>query len=229
MANNKFETLKEPFNTNGLNYNVWNSFTAGSATLTGNRRGFGTNYPASSTSSTDGDISSKSLFDLTSSYASLEVVSVPNASATAADATFQLKLDLNNYLNWQIEAGSIYAEYAVAGSQTNGFNESYDAIKHRFWRIRERGGTTYWETSNNGINWVTKYSIANPIAVTALTLVISGTCYAATSNPGRFEYRNLNTIQRNQLPVMVKAARLAGRPAAGGGPTRNSNFFVFFK
>jgi hypothetical protein len=66
----------------------------------------------------------------------------------------------------------VYAFKRVSGVATQLFSDTYDANEYRWFRIRERGGTTFWESSSDGMNWTIRHSAANPITVTALTVFI---------------------------------------------------------
>ncbi len=187
----KISTLVDPFVSTALNTNLWNQFTAGGATFTyGN--GCTVNYPASATSSTDGDLSSSLTYDLTASSAFLEVLSVPNAG-TNADAAFELRVDANNMFLFEVEASAIYAQYLVGGARTTLNSVLFNPVTQKWWRIREAAGTIYWEVSSDGLTWSIYASVANPLVITALTVVISGTCYQNETNAGAFTWMNLNT------------------------------------
>ena len=199
----KVSTLQDRFNLTSLQTSLWNQYTAGSATMSYASGGATCNYPASSTSATDGDITSNSTYDLTGSRISLKVTAVPSTS-TKADATFSFTDNsFNNILAWLYEAngsgtGYLYAQQVVSGTQTNLLSITYNSTTHKYWSIREKGGTIYWETSSDGINWTTQYSKANPITTTSLYANIGGSCYENETSPGVFTWSNFNF-----LPISV--------------------------
>ncbi|MCX5201040.1 LamG domain-containing protein [Streptomyces sp. NBC_00237] len=49
---------------------------------------------------------------------------------------------------------------------------TYSPISHAWLRMRETGGTLYWETSSTGTGWTVRRSIATPAWVTSQALVI---------------------------------------------------------
>jgi regulation of enolase protein 1 (concanavalin A-like superfamily) len=111
---------------------------------------------------------SVSTYDLTGSQATIKVVAAGNLSATGYDF-FPLHLykDSTHKLKWEIYSdGKIYA-VIVNTSTTYPWSATYVAATHKYLRIRESGGTTYWDYSADGINWTNAYSVANPFAVTA--------------------------------------------------------------
>lgn len=185
--------LWDRFDQNALNASLWSQFTGGSATFTYGPTGAQVNFPSSSTSSTDGDITSNSAYNLTGSAASLQVLSVASVT-TFADNTIQLIQSAGNVLAMQVENGIIYAQKVVAGSQTNVASLTYNATTMKWWRIRESGGTIFWDYSADGLSWTNLGSVANPFAVTALTVNISGTCFQAETNPGTFKWNNFNSV-----------------------------------
>lgn len=202
-------TLVDPFNQGTLNTGLWTQNTAGSATISYDATGATVTFPSASTSSTDGDIFSNINYDLTGAYASLHVITVPS-SLTNADATLKLVLDVNNSLNWQYESGILYAQKFIAGSLTNAFSVTYSSSTHAYWRIRESGGTTFWDTSADGKSWTNRYSVANPFAVNNLSVKIAGTCYEAESNPGTFKWNDFNAFSYNTTQSAIARIVIAG-------------------
>jgi hypothetical protein len=194
----KLDTLTDPFDQNTLNGTKWSQFTGGSATMGYNSTGATMTYPASTTSSTDGDISSNSSYDLTDSYALLQVLST--TSNANCDNTLRL-YNGNNRLQIQKEGTTLYFQKVVAGSQTNIASVTYNATTHKWWRIRESSGTTYWETSPDGIAWTVQTSQATPITVTALSVLIAGTAFGTASSPGTFKWNNFNTAPASGVPT----------------------------
>jgi hypothetical protein len=51
---------------------------------------------------------------------------------------------------------------------------AYDADAHRYWRIREAAGTTYWETSADRTDWAELHSEANPFPPEHVHGIVSG-------------------------------------------------------
>lgn len=46
----------------------------------------------------------------------------------------------------------------------------YSILMHRWWRLREAGGMTYWETSPDGVTWTVRESEPDPFPLTSLDL-----------------------------------------------------------
>lgn len=202
----KLETFSDPFTGTIINTTPWFVTQAGSATVTAASSGAQCNYPASSTSSTDGDISANSTYDLTNSYGYIQILTVPSAG-TNADGVFEITQGggTGNYVRWVYEAGTIYAQWAVAYAPTTVFSVAYNSTTHKYWRIREGtggggGGTAgnlYWDTSTDGISWTQRATVATSVVtggVTALLPLIGGVCYQNETSPGVFKWSNFNVI-----------------------------------
>lgn len=186
-------TLKDLFNQNTLNTGVWTQFTGGSATMTYASSGAQVNYPSSSTSSTDGDISSNSGYDLTGSGIFIHGITMP-ASATSADAEIRLKQDATNWYRWVYEGGTLFAQKQIAGVTVTIFSVTYNSSTHAYWRISESGGTITWSTSTDGITFTSRGTFANTLTITAMVVLIAGTCFQNESNPGTYKWNNLNVL-----------------------------------
>ncbi len=59
-------------------------------------------------------------------------------------------------------ANSIGFLNRVAFDDAGGVYITYSATDHRWWKIRESGGTVYFETSPDGLTWTTQRSISTP-------------------------------------------------------------------
>jgi hypothetical protein len=98
---------------------------------------------------------------------------------------------------------------------------SYDPAAHRWWRLRESDGTTFWETSPDNATWTVLHSMPNPFALTAVTVRleagVSGTAVGAPGvaifdNVGLAETsrtRRIEERRRSARDVRVEAAALA--------------------
>ena len=69
---------------------------------------------------------------------------------------------------------------------------SYDAAKDVWWRLRESGGTLFFETSADGATWTMKGQTADPPGLDAVQVTIGAGAYRATSMPGTAEFRCYN-------------------------------------
>jgi hypothetical protein len=100
----------------------------------------------------------------------------------------------------------------VSGTPTNLASISFDSVNHKWFRIRESGGTTYWDTSVDGLTWTNRHSVANPIAVTALMLeVLIGTWQVEGSTTSA-KFDNLNIFPSAINEVSGTDSGFAGSP-----------------
>lgn len=202
----KLETLFDAFLATSRDSSKWSQFQGGSATMSYTTGGASSNMPSSATSSSDADITSQNTYDLTGSFGFLNVIAIFN-TGTHADATFAIwqGTDDSNAVQWQIEAGVLYAQKIVASVQSNLFSVIWDSTNHAYLQIRESGGTIFWETSQTGLpgSWTTQFSAANPITVTACHVNISGVCFQAETNAGSFTFAHFNTNSKTADPVTL--------------------------
>ncbi|MFJ2178883.1 LamG domain-containing protein [Streptomyces sp. NPDC087851] len=68
--------------------------------------------------------------------------------------------------------GSLRLVSEVGFSDAAGVTLTYSAIDHLWLRLREQGGTLYWETSGDGITWTVGRSLATPAWVTTQQVVV---------------------------------------------------------
>lgn len=159
----KIEEFKENFNDNSIDGAVWTNW-GGSKVVEQNQR----LELNSANSGANGYFGMDAIvfYSLISSYASSELVNAGNQSITSWGVwPIQLRLDGSNNLNWSVQNGTIYATKQVGGVNTDLFTDTYNATDYRFLRIRESGGTVYWESSSDGSNWTIRGSSANPFSL----------------------------------------------------------------
>lgn len=192
-------TLTDYLRTSPVDTAKWLVTQNGSATVTADSTGTVATLPSSSTSATDGDISGILAYDCTGGQVFVQVVDVP-VSTTNADGLMAITQTggTGNQLRWVYEAGTLFAQSALAFSFTTQFSVAFNAVTHAFWRIRESAGTTFWDTgTDNGdgtVTWTNRASVANPIQVTDLVPIIGGVCYQNETNPGTFKFKNFNQV-----------------------------------
>ena len=185
-------TLKDGFNGAVLNTALWtltedaqapHSFSGGRLVVTPTSSDAGINYT---------DVASGS-YDMTGCGAAVEVVQAIGNAVAGAETYFDIRIDASNRVFWDLDANTLKAFKRVAGSSTEKFSAAYDPSAHRWWRIRESGGTTYWDTSADGISWTNRASEVNPIVVTSLVAIIgSGTYASLVLNPATTIFDNFN-------------------------------------
>jgi hypothetical protein len=139
-------------------------------TLAANAKASGAYYSAAS-------------FDLTSSAF---LIQVPQTASTTANGQTYVSLDGlgGDQLTILEEDGQIYFRYTLASTDTDLSTELYDSTQHAWWRIRESGGTIYWETAPDGKTWTVQAQHAPPFAITVLDVEIGSETYKTQASPG---------------------------------------------
>src|SRR5262249_50071228 len=95
---------------------------------------------------------SSASYDLTSSAVLIQVVTSAN-TATSAQTSIALDGQGNNRIVMREEKGQLVAGLSVAGAQQTIGSSLYDPTAHAWWRVRESGGTLFWETAPDGKTW----------------------------------------------------------------------------
>jgi hypothetical protein len=108
-----------------------------------------------------------------------------------------------------VSGGDFNARVKNAGVSTTVNIGTYDAVAHKWWRIREFIGSFIFDTSPDGVLWTTRATIAYTFAITAITFQVrSG--YYGTEAAGLYSYvDHVNTpteIVPTIPPVTVEVA-----------------------
>ena len=104
-------------------------------------------------------------YDFTGAYSFVELVQAPSANHDA-DAMFTVGYSVTAYYRIYVSAGSLIGLRKVGDTKTTLFSISYDAVAHRFLRIRHDSstGNVTLDTApgNSGVpgTWVQRYSEA---------------------------------------------------------------------
>lgn len=194
----KTETLTDNFNDNSLDSVKWGSYTdlSGSVSETNQRLEM---TCANSTDNSWAGIYSKSSYDMTGSYAFCEIL-----DGTGGDTYLDLSINLaqipntTNYISIGVDTGTgkLEAFKKIAGIGTTMADATFDPVLHKWIRLREDGGTTYWEYSATGTagSWTVLHSESNPIAITDIYVILDDFEYNSTT-PGTHILDEFNIIQ----------------------------------
>ena len=131
------------------------------------------------------------IFNAIGSVAQVRVPQV--VSVGGVNNRFYLHLDTSNYVMWQFENGYLYAAKVQGGIETMFSTIRYSPTAHLWWRLRETGGTFYWETSADGQVW----RVLAQVATSSLFAIgnVRVRAYAeewGSGAPGIAKYANLN-------------------------------------
>lgn len=124
---------------------------------------------------------------------------VPQVSGTANSWQNSVKLDVdaNNSIEMGMDGGTFKGRVTRAGVTTDTLlaGGTYNATNHLWWRMRESGGTVYWDTSPDGLTWTNLGSVAHQLSVGSVALKLqAGHWNAADADGPNAIYDNLNYV-----------------------------------
>lgn len=166
----KLSTLVDAFTAATINGALWNSVTGGAATLdtvndlvllavpttSGATNTFGTNL----------------LFDATNSYLYAQI-GVPANGNGGTKVNFKLSVDANNSVAIRVESNVFKTTLQTAGSTVTTILPTYDPHAHRWWRLRETGGSWAADTSPDGLTWTTLWTASYSWSASATAMSFS--------------------------------------------------------
>jgi hypothetical protein len=163
-------------------------------------------------------IDSQERLDLTGSELVIEVLDVGNQSLASLEVNpIDLLLDTDNHLLWLITNGDLGAYKKVAGTLSLVASVTYNATDHRWLRIRESGGTIYWDASPDRSTWTQIGSLATPFAITSLLLTISIGTWQAEASASSMTCDNLNIITKDLPGNIGRTVRVGNGASTTGG------------
>jgi hypothetical protein len=146
-------------------------------------------------------------YDLTESRFAVEVVRA--AAAPGARTGIAAIATAGEIYLW-IRDGLVEALQVVAGVTTSPRRVPYDPAKHRWLRLSEEAGVTYWETSADGRAWEILFQAPDPVVLTAVQLYLGSQVVTASPAPGFAVLDNAN-VPNTSLSRRVEQRRLAAR------------------
>ncbi len=190
-------SLRDDF-TNNVIDPTWTTypFLQGSATRSETGGQAVITLPSSTAGTHENGYYSAATYDITGDGAFVTVGTMV-ATGVAAYALWGFLIDASNQIRWFQQSGTLKAQKIVAGITTDLFSVTWSSTTHKYLRIRESGGTIFFDTSTNGTSWTNRASIVGvPFAVTALYVEIVAGC-GNVASPGSFKLDEFNVI----LPV----------------------------
>lgn len=134
-------------------------------------------------------------YDLTGSYYQIEFVQNCNAGDNGSITTnFTAEVDGSSRFEFEIgggPSGLVTMREKVAGVNSE-TSTTYDATDFRWLRLRESGGTIYWETSPDGSSWTVRRSKSSALTLTSTNVSLSCGEWASETSPGNSYFDNLN-------------------------------------
>ncbi len=171
-------------------------------------------------------------FNFSDAYSFVELVQAP-ASNTAADAMFTIGNDVNAYYRIYVSAGNLIGQRKIGATKTTLFSISYDAVNHRFLRIRHTStGAVTLDTApgSGGVpgTWVQRYSEiwSSSISTAAIVFEVKGGTWQIEANPpGKVIFDNFE-VASNSAPTVTAISPTSGPTSGGTSVTITGTGFV---
>lgn len=187
------QTLSDNFNDNSINTAIWD---ADNATESGGQL----SISLSTGQGTFNGLYSDSTYDLTASYAHVQLVSAGSLAVNTAEL-YPVELydaTQSDYLYWALEyASDELVAYKIDGSLSELYRVAYNSSTHAWLRIREASGTIYFDSSTDGLNWTNRASTTVGFAVTALHGAMDATNPSSGSTTAVFDNWNVTPSVAN--------------------------------
>jgi hypothetical protein len=118
-------------------------------------------------------IETDQLVDATDDEVTVEVVSAP------ADPAFYSWIELvspdhDHKVEFQIAGPTLYMLMTLRGSQVFAATTPYSTTNHRYLRIRESAGRTFWDASPDGTTWTALRNVGTLVDLSAVILDLAG-------------------------------------------------------
>lgn len=136
---------------------------------------------------------SVSAYNYTGKSTYVKLVSLTNPTLVNGQAFLKLYPDASNSLVYFINNGNLVAQKQVASVDTTLSVIAFNSTNHKWLRIRELGGTTYFDYSADGLTYTNQFNAANPITMTALTPQLGVGTFASETLVMTATWDNFNT------------------------------------
>ena len=123
------------------------------------------------------------LLDVRDHCESIELVAVPNSSGPV-EIAFTVTTSTTMTTGLVVGGGNLEAFTRFGATYTALSTVPFDPVAHQFVRIRESGGTTFWETSPDGASFTPQASGPTPFDFSAVDIEFDAGTYGVIANPG---------------------------------------------
>jgi len=207
VTNPNISTLCDHFDQGSVNSNLWTTPSGASlasvgtgnvaTTLSMSPSFAGISFPVTvtvptltctATSGNNEGVQSVAAYDLTGGGLSVELL--PFTPGNNVQCDFSLITGVNS-LSWHVDnSGNLDVVDTVNG--TTRVKNSPITSAYRYLRIRESGGTTYWDYSADGLTWTNAVNVSNPFSVTGVTVFLGTT--GSPSGTNTVLWANVNYV-----------------------------------
>jgi hypothetical protein len=201
-----FNTLSDNF-ADGSIARAWQTLTTGSGAASEASGRATLALPSSTAGTHTAYYRSLHTYDLTADAAAININGMVSTSV-AATFTFDVFADANNVYRWQQVSGTLTARKVVAGTDTQLYTVAWNATTFKYLRIRESGGTVFFDSSSNGTSWTNRatQTVAGAFAVTALYTQFGASC-GNVASPGTLTIEDFNATSLSSTWRWVQGAR----------------------
>lgn len=164
----------------------------------------------SATGAGDALLVSRSTYDLTGSYLTVQVVSAPGAGTggnNIADINVYDPASGNFDYNWTITNTTLQANWLVSPSSAIIFSTTYNSSTHAFLRIRESGGTIFWDYSSDSLAWTNAGSHIKGATITSAGVYVEA--FPTGSSTSTFIVDNINIVTSQTIQTQTGKSRIS--------------------
>lgn len=185
------ETFCDNFNDNTMDSNLWSVLVGpGSTVETGGQLAI---TPATTAGAQYDGYTTINTYDLTGSGVTVQYVKGLNATL-GCETTFNLQMDGNNYVSFLSTNTGYVFRHRTAGVNSETYLTPRNDPAVLWWRLMERSGTIYWDTSNDGVHWINRRARSTTFAITSLTIRLTAGTYQNVATPGTAIFDNVNIL-----------------------------------
>jgi hypothetical protein len=207
--------LSDSFGGSEINTALWNASISGTGASASESDGT-LDLATSSGDIGDPAVYSNDTYDLTGSCVTVQVVSPGGGSGTSGAQLYLTPIGTgipDQMTGFRVDDGIVYAQWRPVDGGADVWSAAWSS-SYAWWRIRESGGTVYWDTSPDGVTWTNRASIADttafPGGITALYVVFSNNNYAANTGCAA-KFSNFNVLP--SWPGFVQVSAVVLSPA----------------
>lgn len=192
----KLSTLIDAFTASSINTSLWNNITAGTATLdTVNDL---VTLAVPTVNGTTNTFGTTLTFDATSSSIYAQITAPANG-AGGTKVAFKIQLDANNSVALRVESGVFKTTLQTAGTTVTTTLPTYDPHAHRWWRIRETGGSWAADTAPDGYTWTTLWTSSYSWSATAVSFLFQTGASVTEVSGSVAAIQNVNSMLGGQF------------------------------
>jgi trimeric autotransporter adhesin len=190
--------LQDSFPGSAVDTTKWGSYgtaTVASGTLT---------LTDTANSTASAGIQSNITYDLTGSYLLAHITNGGNQYAST-QALIIVTLSAGNTAAIFVNNNNLVCQHAVASTYTQDGSITWVPSTMSWLRIRESGGTIFYDYSADGLSWTNLGSVANPWPVTALFATVQEGAYTTSDPAATSTWQSVNLPPTGASPALADA------------------------